>query len=98
MTPFSPLPNSTATLSVGTSDVTYQMPDAAQVWIDNRGTTDVLVAWGAAPVDATTDGGFPIPASTSQPITAPNSRAILHLMRQSGASADTVYVTPGGGF
>ena len=49
---------STVTLAANALDLT--------VWIDNRGSTDVLIEVGAN--DPTDTTSFPIPAMTSQPI------------------------------
>lgn len=101
MQPFCMSPHGTVIVTVGntTEVVTLKAPEAGQVWIDNRGSDDVLVEYLDAPLDA---DSFRIPGNTGQPLTTP--RLIggswdgkLRLKRPAGASAGLVYVTSGYG-
>ena len=94
---FKPLQLSTQRVSVGTTVSTITLADSAldlAVWIDNRGSTDVLVEVGATnPTDTTS---FPIPAMSSQPIGLGQERE-LRLKRPTGSTSAEVIVTPGEG-
>ena len=94
---FKPLQLSTQRVSVGTTVSIVTLADSAldlAVWIDNRGTTDVLVEVGTTnPTDTTS---FPIPAMTSQPIGMGQERE-LRLKRSAGSTTAEVIVTPGEG-
>ena len=94
---FKPLQLSTQRVSVGTAVSIVTLADSAldlAVWIDNRGSTDVLVEVGATnPTDTTS---FPIPAMSSQPIGLGQERE-LRLKRPAGSTAAEVIVTPGEG-
>ena len=94
---FKPLQLSTQRVSVGATVATVTLADSAldlAVWIDNRGSTDVLVEVGSTnPTDTTS---FPIPAMTSQPIGMGQERE-LRLKRPAGSTAAEVIVTPGEG-
>lgn len=94
---FKPLNNSTQRVSVGSTVSTITLPFNTidlTVYIDNRGSTDVLVEVGA--FDPTDTTSFPIPAMTSQPIGVGQLREI-RLKRKAGSTAAEVIVTPGEG-
>lgn len=94
---FKPLQLSTQRVAVGATVSTVTLAANAldlTVWIDNRGSTDVLVEVGSTnPTDTTS---FPIPAMTSQPIGMGQIRE-LRLKRPAGSTAAEVIVTPGEG-
>lgn len=99
MLPFTPLPAASQTVSVGASVVSVTLDVRATViWVDNRGTTDLLVQFGPTPaLDDST--GFRIPAGCSQPMQEPvNAQNVLQLKRPAGSSAEVAYVTGGTGF
>ena len=94
---FKPLNLATQRVSVGSTVSTVTFADSAldlTVWIDNRGSTDVMVEVGSTnPTDTTS---FPIPAMTSQPIGMGQVRE-LRLKRPAGSTSTEVIVTPGEG-
>lgn len=97
--PFCPLPASTQAVTLGPTATTIQLDVRSKsAWVDNRGTTDVLVQFGASPTIA--DGtAFRVPAGCSQPLQVPvYAQYQLQLKRVAGATAELVYVTSGSGF
>ena len=94
---FKPLQLSTQRVSVGDTVSTVTLAANAldlTVWIDNRGSTDVIIEIGSTnPTDTTS---FPIPAMSSQPIGVGQERE-LRLKRPAGSTAAEVIVTPGEG-
>lgn len=97
--PFVPLPAGSQTVSVGASVVNVTLDArATSVWVDNRGSVDLLVQFGATPAlaDAT---GFRVPAGVSQPLQVPVYAAgVLQVKRPSGSASETAYISSGGGF
>lgn len=93
--PFQPMNNATQRIQLDSADLEVSpWPEGASVaWIDNRGETDVLVAFGEPCSDTTS---YTVPAGMSQPITVYDGLP-LHLKRPAGASAELVLVTPGWG-
>ena len=94
---FKPLQLSTQRVSVGDTVSTVTLAANAldlTVWIDNRGSTDVIIEIGSTnPTDTTS---FPIPAMSSQPIGIGQERE-LRLKRPAGSTSAEVIVTPGEG-
>lgn len=96
MQPFSPIAHGSQSVSVGAVSVPVTLTGKfGQVWVDNRGATDLLVEWYDAPLDA---DSFRIPANCSQPLTAPANCTVIYLKRPTGSAAATAYVATGGGF
>jgi len=96
MKPFSPFAHGTQTVALAATAVEVALPvQTQQVWIDNRGSTDVLVEWYDAPLDA---DSFRIAGNCAQPLTAPANCTKIFVKRPTGSAAATVYVTAGGGF
>ena len=94
---FKPLRLSTQRVSVGdTVSIVTLAANALDltVWIENRGSTDVLVEVGSN--DPTDTASFPIPAMSSQPIGMGQERE-LRLKRPAGSTTAEVIVTPGEG-
>lgn len=100
MKPFTPI--SHGTTAVDLADVVQNIPVAngtwspsdRQIWIDNRGGTDVLIEFYDDPVDT---NSFRIPPNASQPVTIPAAATSVRLKRPVGSASAKVYVTPGGG-
>ena len=97
-TPFLPLPHSTQTAMVAAAVVQLSIPsirDSAQLWVDNRGVSDLLIEFHDSPVDG---NSFRIGARCSQPITIPDSATAVYLKRPAGSSEGQVFITVGRGF
>ncbi len=97
-TPFLPLPHSTQSASV--SDVAMSLSivsirDSAQLWVDNRGVSDLLIEFFDAPVDG---NSFRVGARCSQPLTIPDSATHVYLKRPAGSAEGQVFLTVGRGF
>lgn len=72
----------------------YSSSDDMTVWIDNRGTTELLIeVGGTIPSDTLS---YPIPAQSSQPISVGLERTIK-LKRLAGSASEAVVVTAGEG-
>lgn len=100
MVPFAFFPHATHQVTLGvTSTEVSLVPNCEQVWIDNRGDTDVLVEFLSAPLDA---DSFRIAPYTAQPLTTPKTGGSwdvkVRLKRPAGATAALVVVTSGEGF
>ena len=92
--PFMPINNSTERTQLGSSVVTVTPPvhgDSLTLYVDNRGTTDVLISFGVDPPDS---NSFPIPAGMSQPIGVGDKRDI-RIKRPAGATSELVVTTFG---
>lgn len=97
--PFCPAKAGTQAISLGTGISTVTLADTTKVvWLDNRGTTDVLVQFSDTP--ALVEGtAFRVPANASQPLTVPGwAGAKVQLRRPTGASSETLYLSQGSGF
>lgn len=93
MYPFQPIAHSTQVPSVGATAVQLAIPaDARAVLIDNRGTDDVLIEFGDAPVDS---NSARVAGGAAQIFSTAGTR--VWLKRKAGASAAEVVVTPGRG-
>lgn len=100
MKPFAPFPHSTSLNSVGATSTEVSLHAAVeQVWIDNRGATDVLVEFFDAPLDA---DSFRIPTNSAQPLSAPLAGSSwdnkIRLKRPAGSTSELVIVCSGAGF
>lgn len=99
ITPFSPRAHSTqkAAVAAGANTKLTLPPNVSQVWVDNRGTSDLLVEFEDAPLEA---NSFRVPPSSvvilSHPSTGTNIS--LYLGRPAGAVTEDAIVTPGEGF
>lgn len=78
----------------GTNVQTVAVSVASTVWVDNRGTTDLLVEFLSNPLDA---DSFRIPPKSSQPLSRPTSASLIYLKRPAGSAPEQVFVTQGYG-
>jgi hypothetical protein len=93
---FQPFALSTQRLTVSDVVTKVTLPSyssAITIWVDNRGSTDILVECGNDPSDTQS---FPIASGCAQPITITNFD--LRLKRVTGSAAELVIITPGIGF
>lgn len=98
MQPFTPFPLATTRAQVGDAVVSVPLVVPAEVdcfvWVDNRGSTDVLIEFeGAEPSDTLS---FPIGAGFAQSLYVGRSRTVK-LKRPSGSSSELVIIAPGEG-
>lgn len=96
MTPFRPASHATQKASVvaaATSTLTFAA-NFDQIWIDNRGVSDVLVEFQDAPVEA---DSFRVPPNSVVLLSGAAGKT-LYLMRPTGATTEDVYATPGWGY
>lgn len=96
--PFSPEPHSTIHDTVGdvAKSVSFTKSTySAQLWIANKGSTDLLIEFYDAPLDV---NSFRIAAYKSQPITLPNNVASLYVKRPAGSATEAFSVTLGRGY
>jgi len=95
MQPFAFAPHATQAVAVAATSVTVTVSASSpQVWVDNRGNTDLLIEINDAPLDA---NSFRIPPVTSMAVSNGTGTSI-YLKRPSGSSSETAYVTSGYGF
>lgn len=99
MQPFAFAPHGTTAVALDANVQAVTLAGGTkQVWIDNRGTTDVLVEFLDNPTDA---DSFRIAAGCAQPLTLPSTTGAwdgkIRLKRPASSSAETVYVTAGSG-
>jgi hypothetical protein len=97
-TPFVPLPHATqsALVSAAVTQLSIQsIKDSAQLWVDNRGVTDLLIEFHDAPVDG---NSFRVGARCAQPITIPDNATFVYLKRPAGSADGQVFITVGRGF
>lgn len=100
MKPFAPFAHSTSTTSVGATSVDVTLHDSVeQAWIDNRGSTDLLIEFFDAPLDA---NSYRIPANSSQPISTPAPGGTwdhkIRVKRPAGSTAENVIISSGVGY
>ena len=99
---FRPFTLASQRLSVGGTVTTVTLPenpgysskDDMTVWIENRGTTELLIEVGTTTPSDTLS--YPIPAQSSQPISVGLERTIK-LKRMAGGASGVVVVTAGEG-
>ena len=92
---FTPRDHGSVAVAVGAvTVVTVPVSVASTVWVDNRGSSDLLVEFFSNPLDA---DSFRIPPKSSQPLSRPPSASQIYLKRPSGSAPATVYVTQGYG-
>lgn len=93
---FLPVAHGTQKVSLGAAAQQITLPtNSVDVWIDNRGSTDVLVEFADAPLDT---NSFRVAGNTAQPLALPfNSDKTIWLKRPSGATQADVFVTGGQG-
>lgn len=97
--PFTPFPFSSQRIPLADTAQSFVPPTIAYgvpliVWIDNRGSTDVLVEIGsAAPADVTS---FAIGAGAAQPLYLGDYR-LVGIKRPAGSAAEQVIVSFGMG-
>lgn len=94
--PFTPMSGTTVRTALNDTVKKLDAPssnDSLTLYVDNRGSTDVLLEIGKDPTDT---GSFPIPAGMSQPIGIGFKRDI-RLKRPAGATAEEVVTTFGRG-
>lgn len=93
---FLPVAHGTQKVSLGATAQQITLPNnSTDVWIDNRGTTDVLVEFKDAPLDG---NSFRIAGNTAQPLSLPfNTDLKLWLKRPDNSTAADVFVTGGQG-
>ena len=72
----------------------YSSTDDMTVWIENRGTTELLIEVGTTTPSDTLS--YPIQAQSSQPISVGIER-VIKLKRLSGSASEVVVVTAGEG-
>ena len=72
----------------------YSSTDDMTVWVENRGTTELLIEVGSTTPSDTLS--YPIPARSSQPISVGLERTIK-LKRLAGSASEGVVVTAGEG-
>ncbi len=92
--PFMPINDSTARTQLGSAVAAVTPPvhgDSLTLYVDNRGTTDVLISFGKDPTDS---GSFPIPAGMSQPLGIGDKRDI-RMKRPAGSAQELVITTFG---
>jgi hypothetical protein len=90
--PFMPIKNSTNRTMLGAEVASLIAPehgDSLTLYVDNRGTTDVLIEFDSDPSDLTS---FPIPAGMSQPIGIGNKRDI-RIKRPAGTLVSEEVIT-----
>ncbi|MBM7454470.1 hypothetical protein HNR62_000299 [Oceanisphaera litoralis] len=92
--PFSPREHSTVMLSVDDVAINTPIAAASTVWIDNRGSSDLLIEFFSNPLDV---DSYRVPPYAAQPISRPPSAANLYLKRPDGSIAGTVFVSQGYG-
>ena len=78
----------------GTNVQTVAVSVASTVWVDNRGTTDLLVEFLSNPLDV---DSFRIPPKSSQPLSRPASATLIYLKRPTGSAPEQAYITQGYG-
>lgn len=97
--PFSPRAHATQKISVAAaSNNKVVLPaQTCQIWVDNRGITDLLVEFDDQPVEG---NSFRVPPSSVVILTHPYDgvQQNIYLSRPTGAATEDAYVTPGGGF
>lgn len=97
--PFSPRAHATqkASVAAGANVKLAMPPNVAQVWVDNRGATDLLVEFEDQPLEA---NSFRVPANTVVILSHPSNgqNISLYLSRPAGAATEDAYITPGEGF
>ena len=99
---FRPFTLAAQRLSVGDTATTVTLPenpgysstDDMTVWVENRGTTELLIEVGTTTPSDTLS--YPIPAQSSQPISVGLERTIK-LKRMTGSASGVVVVTAGEG-
>lgn len=99
---FRPFTLAAQRISVGATAVVVNLPenpgyssiDDVTAWIENRGTTELLIEIGATTPSDTLS--YPIPAQSSQPISVGIERKIT-LKRLTGSASESVVVTAGEG-
>lgn len=94
--PFMPMAGTTERTPLASTVKKLSAPasnDSLTLYVDNRGSTDVLIEIGADPTDT---GSFPIPAGMSQPIGIGFKRDI-RIKRPAGAVAEECITTFGRG-
>lgn len=97
-TPFLPLPHATQSANVGEIAIQLNIQsikDSAQLWVDNRGVSDLLIEFFDDPVDG---NSFRVGARCSQPLTIPDSATKVYLKRPAGSAGGQVFLTVGRGF
>lgn len=96
--PFRPLTRAAQRLGVADTVIAVTLPDAPRkslsVWVENRGSSELLLELGA--VDPDDALSFSIPAQTSQPIGVGSVREI-RLKRPAGSAEEAAVVTAGEG-
>lgn len=96
--PFYPLTKAAQRVNVGETVVTVNILPYADrdlsLWIENRGSTELLLELGA--VDPDDEHSFSIPAHTSQPIGIAFNREI-RFKRPAGSQQEQIVVTAGEG-
>lgn len=100
MKPFTPSAHGTTQVSL--DDTVQTVPvrpthsaNQKQIWVDNRGNSDVLIEFFSEPEDA---NSFRIMANAAQPLTIPANATTVYLKRPTGSAIATVYVSIGEGF
>lgn len=97
--PFLPRAHGTQKASVAAgANVKVTLPaQVNQLWVDNRGTTDLLVEFDDQPLES---NSFRVPASSVVILSHPYSgtNQAIYLSRPTGAATEDAYITPGGGF
>lgn len=97
--PFSPRAHSTqkAAVAAGSNVKLTMPPNVCQVWVDNRGTSDLLVEFEDPALEA---NSFRVPPQGVVILSHPSSGQdiSLYLSRPAGAATEDAIVTPGEGF
>lgn len=93
---FLPVGHGTQKVSLSGTAQQITLPDnSADVWIDNRGSTDVLVEFADAPLDL---NSFRIAGNCAQALSLPfNTNKKIWLKRPDSSAAADVFVTGGQG-